>query len=404
MLKLTNKYEVLTPNGWDNFDGINQTESQYLIKITLENKLIIRVTPNHQFVVNNINVTANDLQVFDVIQSKTGLTKIMNIEREIDEKNLFKVYDLYNVNNIQRAYYTNNVISHNCCDFILSGETAIDAEIIEWIKQNYMKEPIDKQGQDKDFWIWKYPETGRNYIIGADVCKGDGSDYASAQIICVETLEQVAEFKAKVDAERLGALLCKWGIDYNNALLVPENNNFGQRTIQKILDLNYTNLFWFDKRFKGLVFSNSAEEPNQDKKEPGFPTTGKTRPLMLENLIKYINELVECGYRGIPGGIIIHSSRLITEFNSWGWFNGRLDHAKGKHDDLIIAIAIACFISTVYKRISDNGNNTVIEFMKFFSNDKQKIDASFGLYTSGKNSGHNPYITPQGEDISFLVK
>lgn len=400
-VKLNNEdIKVLTPNGVDSFKGIKRTKSKELIEFILQDKMSIKVTPDHKFIVNNKEVIANDLKVFDILSTKYDSKKIINIKRHYSEDGFF-VYDFYEVENDKHSYYANDIINHNCCDFILSGETAIAPEDIVWIRKNLIKEPIAKEGSNEEFWIWKYPEPQFNYIIGADVAKGGLDDYSTAQIICVETFEQVAEFQSRCDGEKLGQVLCKYGVDYNNALLVPENNNFGQRTIQKIIDLNYSNLFYFDKKFKGIIYPGFMEESNIDKKEPGFVTTSKTRPMVLENLINLLNEAVRGGIIGIPAGMTIRSSRLCYELNSWGYYNGRLDHAKGHHDDLIFAIAIAAFIKAVYSRISDNERLSINEFMKFFDHNKSYADMSFGVITSKKNK--NPYSV-NGIDISFLTK
>lgn len=400
-LRLNEKnLKVLTPFGINTFDGIKKIKSKELIEFFLQDNLSIKVTPSHKFIANNDEILANDLKVFDILSTKNGDKKIINIKRHYNE-NGFDVYDFYNVANDNHSYYANNIINHNCCDFILSGETAIAPEDILWIKNNLVKEPIAKEGSNEEFWIWKYPEPQLNYIIGADVAKGGLDDYSTAQIICVETFEQVAEFQSRCDGERLAKLMCKWGIDYNNALLVPENNNFGQRTIQKILDLNYQNLFYFDKKFKGIIYPGFMEESNIDKKEPGFLTTSKTRPMILENLINLINESVIGGMQNIPAGITIRSSRLCYELNSWGYYNGRLDHAKGHHDDLIFALALAAFIKSVYSRITENERLSINEFMKFFSHDKSYADMAFGIQKGKSNV--NPYKI--GDiDISFLTR
>jgi hypothetical protein len=41
----------------------------------------------------------------------------------------------------------------------------------------------------------------------------------------------------------------------------------------------------------------------------------------------------------------IYSSRLFNEMNTFVYINGRPDHQKGHHDDLIMSIAMACYVA-----------------------------------------------------------
>jgi hypothetical protein len=43
-------------------------------------------------------------------------------------------------------------------------------------------------------------------------------------------------------------------------------------------------------------------------------------------------------------GFIVRSSRLLNEMNTFVYVNGRPDHQKGQHDDLIMSIAMACYV------------------------------------------------------------
>ena len=51
------------------------------------------------------------------------------------------------------------------CDFISSGRSVIDADLIEWYKQNMMKEPVEKRGANKEYWLWEYPNHSKDYVV-----------------------------------------------------------------------------------------------------------------------------------------------------------------------------------------------------------------------------------------------
>jgi hypothetical protein len=101
-----------------------------------------------------------------------------------------------------------------------------------------------KRGVDKGYWIFKYPQAGKSYMVSADVARGDASDYSAAQILEIETMEQVAEYKGKLPTKEYARALMTMATEYNNALLVVENANVGWAVIQEVLDANYPNLFY----------------------------------------------------------------------------------------------------------------------------------------------------------------
>ena len=78
--------------------------------------------------------------------------------------------------------------------------------------------------------------------------------------------------------------------EYNNALLIIENNNIGWASIQQIIDRGYDNLFYTSKDLKYVdvehQLSNKIyrEERNM---VPGFSMTMKTRPLVVAKIEEY---------------------------------------------------------------------------------------------------------------------
>ena len=120
--------------------------------------------------------------------------------------------------------------------FIFSGNTVVPPEIIEFYKTSFVQEPITKGGFDGNLWIWEYPDYSRNYIVSADVARGDGADYSAFQVIDVESMTQVAEYKGQLGTKDYGNFLVSVATDYNNALLIIENANIGWAVLQQIID------------------------------------------------------------------------------------------------------------------------------------------------------------------------
>ena len=81
--------------------------------------------------------------------------------------------------------------------------------------------------------------------------------------------------------------------EYNDALLVVENNNVGWAVLQTIIDRDYRNLFWMKKDLKYV--DSKTQYTNRYRGEnkmmvPGFTTSSKSRPLIIENLSKFCRD------------------------------------------------------------------------------------------------------------------
>ena len=67
---------------------------------------------------------------------------------------------------------------------------------------------------------------------------------------------------------------------------------------------------------------------------PGFNTNVKMRPLAIAKMEEFLrNKLIK-----------INSERLITELETFVWNNGKAEAIKGSNDDLVMSLAIACWV------------------------------------------------------------
>ena len=136
------------------------------------------------------------------------------------------------------------------CDFITSGQSVVDGLILDEYREKHIKEPIEKRGIDSNVWIWEPPNYTKDYVVCADVSRGDSTDYSAFHVLDIESLEQVAEYKGRMSTRDYGNLLVNIATEYNNALLVIENNNIGWATIQQVIDRGYENI---DKKLPPIL-------------------------------------------------------------------------------------------------------------------------------------------------------
>jgi hypothetical protein len=223
------------------------------------------------------------------------------------------------------------------CDFATSGNQVVSVDILEFYKQTHVKDPIEKRGGQQDLWIWDYPNYSKNYMVTADCARGDGADFSAFHVIDIETMEQVAEYKGQLTTKDYGNLLVTVATEYNNALLVVENNNQGWAALQQVIDRDYQNTFYSsaDLAIVDVEKTYTNKLNGQDKKLiPGFSTTTKTRPLVISNLELFFRQKQ----------VIIKSNRLLEELNVFVWNGPKAEAMKGYNDDLVMSFGIGIWV------------------------------------------------------------
>ncbi|MAH46937.1 hypothetical protein CMI37_13990 [Candidatus Pacearchaeota archaeon] len=217
------------------------------------------------------------------------------------------------------------------CNFNTSGETVIDPECMEWLLTT-VKEPKYRTGFDRNFWIWEEYDPTCNYLLVVDVARGDAADYSAFHIIKLETLECIGEYQGKATPDMYANMLNQVGREFGNCMLVVENNNIGYTVLDKLIEYEYPNLYYSIKSTHEYI--EQFEGEYRHNAIPGFSTTSKTRPLIVAKLEEFIrNKLIK-----------IYSSRTVNEMKTFIWRNGKPQAMKGYHDDLIMALAIACWV------------------------------------------------------------
>ena len=127
-------------------------------------------------------------------------------------------------------------------------------------------------------------------------------------------------------------MLFSIGKEYNNAMIVVENNSVGIAVLNKLKELSYNNIYFSIKSTHEYVEQVQAE--HMSNAIAGFSTTSKTRPLIIAKMEEFIRNKL----------ITIYSSRLVDEFKTFIWNNNKAEAMRSYHDDLVMALAIGCWI------------------------------------------------------------
>jgi len=385
-----NTLKILSPTGFKKFTGVVKRTKNSYVRIHLDDQKTIECSLNHIFISLQKEVFAGDLQIGDSLDLYNGNhLKITNIEYIQEE---IELYDVINVHGT-RLFIVDDIISHNCdADFISSGNSVVPPDILEYYNKTYVCDPIEKRGIGGDYWIWQYPDYTKTYVVSVDVARGDGNDYSALQVLDVDTLEQVAEYRAKVGTKEFGNFCVAVASEYNNALLVIENANIGWAVIQEVIDRNYPNLFYSSKDLT-LVDTSISLSKRFDLKEKsqltaGFTTTMRTKPLIISKMDSYFREV----------SVVVHSKRLITELFTYIFNGSKTEAMSGYNDDLVMSYAIGLWVRDTAIRLKQEG----IELQKMSLNNITKTSPII-MPAAPDNNPWKWNIGGEKEDLTWLV-
>lgn len=282
------------------------------------------------------------------------------------------------------------------CDFSTSGETVIPPEIINFYEQTYMSEPIEKRGFDGNYWIWELPDYSKEYLITADVARGDGEDYSTFHVIDIKECKQVAEYKGQLPPASFGDMLVGVATEWNDALLAVENANVGWSTVERILEREYKNVYYSlkeDKLIDSSKFLDRNYDVNHSNATPGFTTSIRTRPILVAKLDEALRNR----------SLIVQSKRSIEELKTFIYKNGRPEARSGYNDDLVMPLGIAMFIRDTALKFTQQGldlTKATLSGIKINNNNYNQINSTQFMQ-------HNPWKMQNGGenyDLTWLLK
>jgi hypothetical protein len=184
--------------------------------------------------------------------------------------------------------------------------------------------------------ILRRPVKGESYLMGVDTAqgidraegRGDADpDYSVACVLNQATGEQVAVFRGHASiltfAESVVAM-AKW---YNSAFIVPEANSQGAAVIEQVIRCEYpiSRIYWRNR-------AAHDQRPGRIE-ELGFQTTVSSKPLLIAKLEQCLDD----------GSVMVRHQPTLQELRSYVYdAKGGMNASPGSHDDLVIALALAC--------------------------------------------------------------
>ena len=317
----------------------------------------------------NRNEYKDDEIILDYSNIKVSDRNFEEIKEKLEQG--YKAYSSWFESMSKKLKFDKRKISQELeCNFLGSGDNVVPPETMKKIKDNFIKEPENKF-MGGVLWQWKEPVAGHRYIMGMDVSRGDSEDFTTFIIIDFDERGQVLEYIAKVPPDIVAEIAYKWATMYNAFIVTDITGGMGVATSRKLQELGYKNLY-----IDGINPADKWKwDPKQNDKIPGINFNSK-RVL-----------IVQAFEEALRFGFAVRSQRLFNELNTFVYVNGRPDHQKGQHDDLIMAMAMAIYV----------GESSFAQLEKATEQAKAMIDS----WTTDKNvfressQNFNPSIPAQ---------
>lgn len=222
--------------------------------------------------------------------------------------------------------------------FLGSGNCVFDTELLA----DYLhgcRNPIRTE-ENGCLKVWKEPEKGKKYAIGADVAEGlEHGDFSTCYVIDEETAEDVAQMKGhwppEVFAKKLAELGHYYAKHYPRGQLPPvigvERNNHGHSVLNTLVNT---------EKYES-IYRHEDYDPRtrQKRKRLGWPTDAVTKPIMIDDLDAILR-----------AGVPVNSKDFVGEAMTFiRKRDGAMEAEEGCHDDLVVARAIAVQMRKKYR-------------------------------------------------------
>jgi len=247
-----------------------------------------------------------------------------------DEANLASVYGL----DIHQLYWRNQKLSELGIDrFRREYPLTVEEGFLEFsgsfFDVEYLNEVLSGLPMVKEnieLRIFEEPEPGMTYAIGADPAWGTGMDYSAAQVVSHDG-RQVAtmaspHWRPEVFAQNLAEL----SMQYNRARIMVEANTGGGGSVVIEKLMSYGVPLWWGERSGSWVTSNRGRTRNGGWKGNKGPLYDHCRSLVNQDVLTL---------KDFPS---VRQLLNIREDH-----HGRIQGANGMHDDLAMALALACW-------------------------------------------------------------
>lgn len=205
-----------------------------------------------------------------------------------------------------------------------------------------VRKPVRTIKVNKYYMLNLYEEIDLTYktIISVDVAAGHAKDSSAIALISSKTKRIIGEFvNNKIDPTNLSAVIYTLGkVIIPNCLICIERNNAGEGVISNLkqTDIRHKLYYEIDKDVINEKVRNGYVQPdvNENSRKYGVWTGTASREQMYDILVKFVDKFKS--RIAIPP--------MVDQIKTLQYIKGRIDHAPGYHDDLIMAYLIGMYV------------------------------------------------------------
>lgn len=267
------------------------------------------------------------------LQTKFGLSLEQLLWRDWAIKNVCKgrveVFRQEYPSIVEEAFLSagSSMYSKELCDQVELG--CVDPVIIG--------DMVDRMGKPKirpnpygHFREWEKPDDGESYFMTVDTAGGIKKSQVDKQRepdpSCIDvwnhyTGKQVAQWHGHIDYDEIADLVEMIGRKYGKATACVELNNHGHTVVADLKRLGYPQYY-------------------AAKDSPGFLTTTKTRPVLVDGLLESSRD----------GALHIRCRETVSEMRTFVEIGNKYEAASGCHDERVITAGMASMMMTLLPR------------------------------------------------------
>lgn len=334
---VNSKYEILTPDGFSDFDGILESDHDCYVEISFSDATTLKTSLDHLIRRDSGDwIAAHAVYEGMVLSGKTVLCVSLIPEP-------IKLYDVLHTDG--NVYLTNGLVSHNCAFHGSSGTLISGEKLAELVWQ----EPIQETENTK---IYERVKKGHSYLINVDVGEGVGSDYSVINVsdITTQPYKQVMVFRSnEISPMVLPEYIERFAKEYNEAFVLIETNSIGAQV---------SNILWHEYEYENMIVTATKNQENVvsggfgSNVEIGLRITKKSKRIGCTNIKALIENDI----------YIVNDFTTINELQTFVQKGISYEAEEGKNDDVVMTLVGLGWLSTqdYFRDLMDVDNRAAV--------------------------------------------
>jgi hypothetical protein len=384
---MPNNFEILTPEGWKDFDGIQKVHRPARFEITFESGKTIGCSENHRMKVKDHGwVSVEWFEVGTVVEAEDGIDMVTSIELV---KEAVDLYDPLNVQSSDHSYTANGLVHHNCF-FLGSANTLVSGPKLRSLA--YKTPKLEQDGLS----VYHDPEPDHEYMTICDVSRGMQQDYSAFTVIDITEVPYkiVAVYRNnKIPPLVYPEVIHRVANKYNESWILVETNDAGMQVADSLYeDYEYENMIMTSMKGRKGQVADSGFGSGQSQR--GVKTTKSVKRIGCSIL----KDLIE------DDKLLIDDYNTIQELSTFIARAGSYEADVGHNDDLAMCLVLFGWVTTqpIYKDIMSMDTRKIL-----YEDRLKEIEdqwAPFGFINNGIVDDEDSFVDESGDRWSTISR